>query len=124
MGKSTVLTHLSQQIKKKWPCYWLIRIDLINHTNDFEAQAKQKLGSVEFLCENLLRYNSQFEKELFKQCCQGHEEATKVVLMFDGFDEISPKYKVAVLDLLQDLNPLKEPWIEQLWVTTRPYLRE
>ena len=44
--------------------------------------------------------------------------------MFDGFDEISPNYKETVLDLLQDLNPLKQPWIEQLWVTTRPHLRE
>jgi len=76
------------------------------------------------LCEKLLKLCCPFEKELFKQYCQGLEEATKVVLMFDGFDEISPNYKVTVLDLLQDLNPLKQPWIEQLWVTTQPHLRE
>jgi hypothetical protein len=45
-------------------------------------------------------------------------------MMFDGFDEISPKYKETVLDLLQDLNPLKQPGIEQLWVTTQLHLRE
>jgi NTP pyrophosphatase (non-canonical NTP hydrolase) len=44
--------------------------------------------------------------------------------MFDGFDEISPNYKETVLDLLQDLNHLKQPWLEQLWVTTRLHLRE
>jgi hypothetical protein len=76
------------------------------------------------LCEKLLKFRCAFEKELFKQCCQGLEEATKVVLMFDGYDEISPNYKETVLDLLKDLNPLKQLWIEQLWVTTRPHLRE
>jgi ankyrin repeat protein len=44
--------------------------------------------------------------------------------MFDGFDEISPKYEKTVLDLLQDLNPVNQSWLEQLWVTTRPHLRE
>jgi hypothetical protein len=43
--------------------------------------------------------------------------------MFDGFDEISPNYKETVFDLLQAVSPLKQPWIEQLWVTTRPHLR-
>jgi signal recognition particle GTPase len=28
MGKSTVLTHLSKQIKQKFPAHWLVRIDL------------------------------------------------------------------------------------------------
>jgi hypothetical protein len=76
------------------------------------------------LCEKLLKICHPFEKELFKQYCQGLVEATKVILMFDGFDEISPKYKVTLIDLLQDLNPLKRPCIDQLWVTTWPYLRE
>jgi ankyrin repeat protein len=124
MGKTTVLTHLSKQIKQTFPSYWVVRIDLNDHTDVLEDQMEKQIGTIEFLSENLLKFCSPFEKELFKHCCQGREEATKVVLMFDGFDEISPKYKKNVLDLLQDLNPLKQPWIEQLWVTTRPHLRE
>jgi ankyrin repeat protein len=124
MGKTTVLTYLSKQIKQKFPTYWVVKIDLNDRTVVREAQMKQKIGTIEFLSEKLLKLRHPFEKELFKQCCQVLEEATKVVLMFDGFDEISPKYKETVLDLLQDLNPLKQPWIEQLWVTTRPHLRE
>jgi hypothetical protein len=73
MGKTTVLTHLSQQIKKNCPGYWLIRIDLNNHTNVLEAQARQKRGTVEILYERLLKFCCQFEKELFKQCCLGLE---------------------------------------------------
>jgi len=124
MGKTTVLTHLSKQIKEKFPTYWVVKIDLNDHTDVLETQMKQKIGAIEFLSEKLLKFQHPFEKELFKQCCQGLEEPTKVIMMFDGFDEISPKYKETVLDLLQDLNPLNQPWIEQLWVTTRLHLRE
>jgi 2-phosphoglycerate kinase len=30
MGKSTVLTHLSKQIKQMFPAKWVVRIDLAN----------------------------------------------------------------------------------------------
>jgi ankyrin repeat protein len=40
--------------------------------------------------------------------------------MLDGVDEISPFYKDTVFDLLQ---ALRQTAVEQLWVTTRPYLR-
>jgi len=41
--------------------------------------------------------------------------------MLDGFDEISPFYKDTVIDLVQ---ALRQTAVEQLWVTTRPHLRE
>jgi len=124
MGKTTLLTHLSKQIKQTFRACWVMRIDLNDHTDVLEAQAKQKVGTIEFLCENLLKFRYPFEKKLFKHCCQRFEDAARVVLMFDGFDEISPKYKKTVLNLLQNLNPLKQPWLAQLWVTTRPHLRD
>jgi ankyrin repeat protein len=42
------------------------------------------------------------------------------VVLFDGFDEISPMYKEIVIDLLQ---ALKNSAVKQLWVTTRPHMR-
>jgi len=41
--------------------------------------------------------------------------------MLDGFDEICPSYESTVIHLLQ---ALKETPVQQLWVTTRPHLRE
>jgi hypothetical protein len=41
--------------------------------------------------------------------------------MLDGFDEISPFYEQTIIDLLQ---ALRQTAVEQLWVTTRPHLRE
>jgi len=41
MGKSTVLTHFSKQIKQKFPNKWVVRIDLNDHTDAMKA-LKQK----------------------------------------------------------------------------------
>jgi len=45
MGKTTVLTHLSTQIKQKFPTYWVLRIDLNVYTNTLEAKTKQNKGT-------------------------------------------------------------------------------
>ncbi|CAQ54400.1 ankyrin repeat domain-containing protein [Wolbachia endosymbiont of Culex quinquefasciatus] len=42
----------------------------------------------------------------------------RIVLLFDGFDEISPDYTEKVIELLQVLKNSK---VEKLWITTRPY---
>src|SRR5699024_5458473 len=44
-----------------------------------------------------------------------------VVVLFDGFDEISPSYAEVVIQLIRTL---KETRVEQIWVTTRPHCRE
>ena len=41
--------------------------------------------------------------------------------MLDGFDEICPSHESTAIDLLQ---ALKKTSVQQLWVTTRPHLRE
>jgi predicted NACHT family NTPase len=116
MGKTTVLTHLSKQIKQKFPTHWVVRIDLNDHTDVLKSQMKQKTEAVEFLSKDLLKPDTDLEKNLFKQFFEG-----KVVLMLDGFDEISPTYKETVINLVK---ALKQTSVEQLWVTTRPHLRE
>ena len=65
----------------------------------------------------MLKLESNLEKELFKKSFEG-SEINKVVVMVDGFDEISPQYKETVLQVL------KKTSLEQLWVTIRPHLRE
>ena len=69
----------------------------------------------------MLNLECQLEKELFKKCFEGNE-INKVVVMVDGFDEISPTFKETVIDMLQVLKLTTS--VEQLWVTTRPHLRE
>ena len=117
MGKTTILTHLAKQIKQNFPSHWIVRIDLNDHTDALKAQKEQKIEAVEFLSQRLLKLDSPFEKDVFEQCLK----EGKVVVMLDGVDEISPSYERTVIDLLQ---ALKEKSVEQLWVTTRPHLRE
>jgi len=123
MGKSTLLTHLSQQIKHKFPAKWVVRIDLNDHTDALKALKQQQIDkktAIEFVSGKLLNVKPGLEMELFKQCC-GQKQKDRIVIMLDGFDEISPYYKETVIRLLQ---ALRETDVEQLWVTTRPHLRE
>jgi ATP/maltotriose-dependent transcriptional regulator MalT len=43
MGKSTVLTHLSKQIKQTFLAKWVVRIDLDDHTDALQTLKNEKL---------------------------------------------------------------------------------
>ena len=123
MGKSTVLTHLSQRIKQKFPTKWVLRIDLNDHTNalnELKQEQIDKVKAIEFVSTKLLELKPGIEMELFKKCCD-QKQKLRIVVMLDGFDEISPSYKETVIDLLQALMQTE---VEHLWVTTRPHLKE
>jgi len=123
MGKSTLLTHLAKRIKQKFPAHWLVRIDLNDYTEHLKAQKGKNMDKetlLEFLSKKVLKLESHLEKGLFKNSFE-ENAVNKVVVMVDGFDEISPIYKETVIDMLQVLKQIS---LEQLWVTTRPHLRE
>lgn len=122
MGKSTVQTHLSKQIKQKIPAKWVVRFDLNDHTDalkELKQRHIDKEKAIEFLSQTLLKLEPGLELELFKQCCE-QKQKVRLVIMLDSFDKISPFYKQTVIDLLQ---VLRQTAVEQLWVTTRPHLR-
>jgi hypothetical protein len=64
--------------------------------------------------------NIKRERWNYLKCCE-QQQKVKIVIMLDGFDEISLFYNETVIDLLQVLR-LKV--VEQLWVTIRPHSRE
>jgi ATP/maltotriose-dependent transcriptional regulator MalT len=52
MGKSTILTHLSKQIKQKFPTKSVVRIYLNDHTDALEALQEEQIGkekAIEFV---------------------------------------------------------------------------
>jgi ankyrin repeat protein len=123
MDKSTVLTHLSKQIEQKFPAKWVVKIDLNDHTDTLKALKKEQIDkqkAMEIVLEKLLKLDHGLEMELFKQCGE-QKQNVRIVIMLDGFDKISPVYKQTVIDLVQ---ALRQTAVEQLWVTTRPHLRE
>ena len=122
MGKSTVLTHLSKQIKQKFPAKWVVRIDLNDHTDALKALKQEQIDkekAIKFVSEKVLKLTPGLELELLKQGCEQNQKL-RTIIMLDGFDEISPFYKQTAIDLLQ---ALRQTAVEQLWVTTRPHLR-
>jgi len=122
MGKSTVLTHLSERIRQKFPAHWLVRCDLNDYTQQLKAHKRNKMDKervLEFLSKEVLKLEAHLQK-MFKKNFE-ENEFNKVVVMVDGFDEISPYYKETVIDMLL---VLKQTSLEQLWVTTRPHLRD
>jgi len=123
MGKSTVLTHLSKQIKQEFPNSWVIRVDLNQHTDELEILKKgtiDKEKATEFVSKKLLKLTTEFDLKLFEHCSEQRQNI-RIVLMLDGFDEISPDYGKTVIDLLQTLKNMS---VLEFWITTRPHLRQ
>jgi hypothetical protein len=85
-----------------------------------EEEQIHKEKAIEFVSEKMLKHKPGLEVELFKLCCE-QKQKVGIIIMLDGFDEISPSYKETVIDLLE---ALRQTAVEQIWVTTRPHLRE
>jgi hypothetical protein len=93
------------------------RIDLNDHTDALTTLEKEQIDkerAIEFVSEKLLKLEPGVELEVFKQSCE-EKQKVRIIIMLDAFDEISPKYKQTVIDLLQ---ALRQTSVEQLWVTT------
>jgi ankyrin repeat protein len=124
MGKSTFLTHLSKQIKQNVfnNDSWLIRMNLNDYTAELNERLKNQTdfkkddNAIEFLADIVLNKSCLIEQKLFKH----NIKTGKSIIMFDGFDEISPDYKNIVIDLLKALIRYNT---KQLWITTRPNMK-
>ncbi|GJQ79874.1 hypothetical protein Trydic_g18322 [Trypoxylus dichotomus] len=116
VGKTTVLTYLSKEIKRNLPTYWVALINLNIYTEELGKQTAREMGGLQFLVKELLKLNCPLEKALFEHSLNNG----RVILMLDGFDEVCPLYKSIVTDLIFDLSKTQ---IEQLWVSTRPHLQ-
>jgi len=56
MGKTTVLTHLSTEIKQMFPNKWVVRIDLNDHTDVMKALRQRPIDNtkaIDFVSEKL-----------------------------------------------------------------------
>ncbi|KAJ9576404.1 hypothetical protein L9F63_006760 [Diploptera punctata] len=113
MGKSTELSHLGRKLKKVDQEIWLIRIDLNDHT-DFLSQ--EKCDAFEFLVK-AGKFDNTFQRLLLKHHIN---ESGNVVVLIDGFDEISPEYSEKVLIMLKSLL---ETRISHICVTSRTVMK-
>jgi ankyrin repeat protein len=107
MGKSTFLSYMAHEIKKLNPLVWVLRINLNEHTKE--------LKDIEFGKECIDKYKMflwsaahspeqeglKVKKKIFFQML---EQTDNMVIILDGFDEISPHYNDKVKMLIKAIR--------------------
>lgn len=121
-GKTFALKEFSKLAKYKNPTHWVSFVDLKQHDAAFKSEFCVASDLSEdlfqnFFAQKIFQLDTHFSQKLFAQ----HYNEGKVKLFLDGFDEISPTYKVFVLSLIKkfDIN-----LGNQLWITTRTHLKK
>ncbi len=118
-GKSTLLSHYYKEIKKAKPDHWVIRINLVDHYEGILKLDNITLSNVVDILINELHVvndNSSFSRSLLRKRL---ETGDRIILMFDGFDEINDSCQNKAIELIKAIT--KNNSI-QLYVTTRPHL--
>ena len=123
MGKSTFLSHMEDKIKKRNPSVWLLRVNLHEHTGAFDnidlgKKCIDKWKKFLWSAAHSREENSLvLKEEIFLQAL---EQTGKMVIILDGFDEISPD-DVPKFEML--VREIKERTAAKLWVSSRSSYR-
>lgn len=120
MGKSTFLTGFAKALKRENPACWIVRINLLNYSKQFSLWCEKRPALNENLALNFLigimssdkSKTDTFERKIFEWYCKQF----KLILLIDGFDEMSPYYVDIVVQLIK---LYKANFTAKLWVTTR-----
>ncbi|KAG5668146.1 hypothetical protein PVAND_016098 [Polypedilum vanderplanki] len=110
-GKSTTFKHFVGMLKEKTPQNWVSFIDLKRHLKIYEKN--KNIDDVTEILLEILNLKSELEIKIFQQLF--HEN--RVILMFDGVDEISPKFKDFFINLIANIRKTTK---NQQWIATRP----
>lgn len=105
-GKTTIFRHLELKLKELFPLKWILFVQLREHIQIYEESAANET------LKNLIKIFkfNKFDAEIFSKLF----ERGDVVILWDGFDEISPKYSDFVLEMIgDDLKNIH-------WISTRP----
>lgn len=114
-GKSCILIEITRKLQEKFPSHWVAYIDLKQHYQTFD-RTSTNVTFEELASQLVATEDNMFEREIFKHL---YGEG-RTVTLFDGFDEISPKFKEKVSSFLAKFN---EQSGNQLWITTRTHLQ-
>jgi len=112
-GKTVTFEQFTMRIKRKFPTRWVSFIDLKDHKDLYKAV--ETLDDVQEMLENIfgLRDANIFEKEIFVELFKSGD----AILLWNGFDEISPEFSEAVLKIL---SIIKDNTKNIQFICTRP----
>ena len=123
MGKSSLLSNLAKNTKKKHPDMWVLRININSFTKileDIKAHGFREEKATEMLQMAAGIKNPReksLETGLFKKAFiyEG-----KMAVLVDGLDEVSPNYTEQALRIVRFLC---ETQIAKIWVTSRIFMK-
>ncbi|KAJ8715812.1 hypothetical protein PYW07_010294 [Mythimna separata] len=148
MGKSTLLTHLAIKTKEFKPEVWIVRIDLLECSEEFRKWQKDEttinlLEILKFVCQVMVREKLGKENKVvitleeqdnvvyLSQCTADSLTEfelhlflhfyynREIIFLFDGFDEICPHYTDLVLKCLKRIKD--DLGRHRMWITSRSY---
>jgi len=116
-GKSTTFTNISQKLKSRgYEDSWISYIDLKRHLDVYK-----KYGNDDWNMERIVKIllvildvKELLEVQIFINLFKNG----KVVLLWDGVDEISPIFKDFIINLMVKIRQLST---NKQWISTRPH---
>lgn len=113
IGKSTLMKSIQKRYLNQDILSWVHFVDLKKYVEDFE-DIQEVVDFPEFFKKHIMHEYKEHEKLIFDHFYNYHN----VVVLFDGFDEISPKYGESVLKIIKSFKAPNGILI----ISTRPHL--
>ncbi|XP_059470365.1 uncharacterized protein LOC132193609 isoform X2 [Neocloeon triangulifer] len=110
-GKSTVMREIAFDLQRKLEGGFKVYTVSLIHTYELFSAAKinnREAPSLAFIVSH--------ETGIRKEDIQNLIEEKKIIVMFDGFDEICPEHRQQVLNLFVETKVSNVP----MWISTRP----
>lgn len=104
MGKSVFMEQLAMELKGKFEKLWIQKIDLQLFHDECASFEKENFDCDDlerirnYFCENFMKFETALELEVFKSLLS----EGKVILLWDGFDEIEP-HKTTIMTIVSAL---------------------
>ncbi len=117
-GKSTLLCHYYEEIKKAKPDHWVIRVNLV----DYEAVLKlDQITDLDVVDLFINRLHVVDDKSSFSRSLLRHrmKKGDRIVVMFDGFDQINELCQRGAIKWMKAISKKKSI---RLYVTTRTHM--
>jgi ankyrin repeat protein len=111
-GKTIAFKNLALKLKQKFPFKWVKFVDMKAHIDVYKKIMNENMEIMPMLTEifNLNSLNLTVFGELYR--------AQNVIFLWDGFDEISPKYSDFMLKLMLEVKTFSQ---NIQFLSTRPH---
>lgn len=119
-GKTMFFKHCVWQFSQEFPFKWVSYIDLKKNIPIFKTIKTRNnfnLQNVFNILVEILNLDSDFEINIFAKMFNTYD----VILLFDGFDEISPDFSNVALEIFKVIYADS---YNQQWISTRPLYKQ